>query len=156
MSPLGGPVKRLTTRSGEYPAWSPDGAQIAFASSRTGDYDLYIVNADGSGEHPIARAPGYQMYPAWSPDGNWIAYETGPESIDRLQIYVMRPDGSDDHAITSDDATNRFPAWSAEGRLAWTASGTLTILDSDVGTPRAIGPGQFPAWRAWASGTPSC
>jgi hypothetical protein len=156
ISPDGGPMQRLTTRSGEYPAWSPDGRQIAFASARGGDYDLYIVNADGSGEHAIAKSPGYQMYPAWSPDGNWIAYETGPDSIDHLQIHVMRPDGTEDRAITADDATDRFPAWSADGRLAWSASGTLTVLDPAGRAPRSIGPGEFPAWRHWAVETPSC
>jgi hypothetical protein len=156
MSPDGGPMQRLTTRSGEYPAWSPDGRQIAFASARTGDYDLYIVNANGTGEHAIARMPGYQMYPAWSPDGQWIAYETGPDSIDRLQIHVMHPDGTDHHAITNDDATNRFPAWAADGRLAWTASGNLVALDPGARDPQPIGPGQFPAWRDWSVGTPTC
>lgn len=156
MRPAGGPIQRLTTRSGEYAAWSPDGRQIAFASARTGDYDLFIVNADGTGEHAIAPAAGYQMYPAWSPDGQWIAYETGPQSIDQLQIHVMHPDGTGDRAITADEATNRFPAWSADGRLAWSASGIITTLDLDHGPPRSIGPGQFPAWRAWAVGKPSC
>jgi Tol biopolymer transport system component len=156
MRPEGGPMRRLTTRSGEYATWSPDGTRLAFASARDGDYDLYVIDADGSDEHVIVDAPGYQMYPAWSPDGQWIAYETGPGSIDRLQIHVMHPDGTEDRAITADEATNRFPAWSADGRLAWSASGILTVVDLHGDAPRTIGPGQFPAWRAWSPGAPSC
>lgn len=152
----GGPARRITTRSGEYPSWSPDGKRIAFASARDGDYDIYIVNADGSGEHQVIDAAGYQMYPAWSPDGLWLAYESGSSTIDGLQIHVMRTDGTDDRTITHDKETNRFPAWSADGRLSWSASGTIVIADTLEAPPHAIGLGQFPAWRPTGISGASC
>lgn len=152
----GGAPRRITTRSGEYPSWSPDGRRIAFASARDGDYDIYVVGADGSHERQVADLGGYQMYPAWSPDGEWLAYESGPSTIEGLQIHVMRPDGTDDRAITHDANTNRFPAWSPDGRLSWSASGTIVVAKSLDATPVAIGPGQFPAWRPTTRTTAAC
>ncbi len=152
----GGEPRRITTKSGEYPSWSPDGRRIAFASARDGDYDVYVINADGSGERQVADLPGYQFYPAWSPDGLWLAYESGQSTIEGLQIHVMRANGQDDRPITHDTATNRFPAWSPDGRLSWSASGTIVVAASLNAAPVAIGPGQFPAWRPTATDEAAC
>jgi hypothetical protein len=156
ISAAGGEPRRITTRSGEYPSWSPDGRRIAFASARDGDYDIYLINADGSGERQVADQDGYQFYPAWSPDGQWLAYESGPSTIEGLQIHVMRPDGTEDRAVTHDTATNRFPAWSPDGRLSWSASGTIVVAETPDATPIALGPGQFPAWRPTAATESTC
>jgi len=57
------------------PAWSPDGRWIAFYSSRgrrDAYHGLYVMRADGSGVHRLARGPG--ELPAWSPDGRFVVY----------------------------------------------------------------------------------
>src|SRR5207244_33978 len=54
------------------PAWSPDGAKIAFVSDRDGyndNYEIYVMNADGSSVTRLTNSPGYDLVPAWSPDG---------------------------------------------------------------------------------------
>jgi WD40 repeat protein len=139
--------RRVTRSSGEYPAWSPDGTRIAFASARAGNYDIYVIDADGTNERRLTSYAGYDMDPAWSPDGEWIVYAGGGDSFRHIQIHVMHADGSDDRALTSDEATNRFPAWSLDGRLAWSRDGTIVIADSLDATAVGIGLGQFPAWR---------
>ena len=35
------------------PVWSPDGSQIAFLTDRTGQWEIWIMNADGSNQHPL-------------------------------------------------------------------------------------------------------
>jgi TolB protein len=142
----GGGLLRLSTGSGEYPAWSPDGSQVAFASARDGDYEVFVINADGSGEHRLTTNDAYDMYPAWSPVGAWIAYESDLAAPD-LEIHVMRADGRDDRRLTTDDRNDRFPAWSRDGRLAWSSDGAIVVVESLVGPPIEIGRGQFPAWR---------
>jgi Tol biopolymer transport system component len=114
------------------PAWSPDGGQITFASDRNGNYDIYVMRADGSKVVQLTRDPFAGFYylrsptdtmPVWSPDGEKIAFISGRSngvmmSYDPLSIYVMNANGS--HVVRSvwDQGTlsvDRWPAWSPEG-----------------------------------------
>ena len=50
------------------PAYSPGGGKIVFSSDRDGDHDLYIMNADGSGEpRQLTNSPGDDQSPDWQP-----------------------------------------------------------------------------------------
>src|SRR5713226_7378578 len=75
-----GDIRNLTNTPGadeRYPAWSPDGAKIAYFSDESGEYALHIKNQNGQGEtQKIALGtPGsYFFYPTWSPDSKKIAY----------------------------------------------------------------------------------
>lgn len=74
-----GIVRNLTRSSGvaeRYPRWSPDGQHIAYFSDRSGEYELTIRPADGSGEETVLTklGPGYRYTPNWSPDSKKIAF----------------------------------------------------------------------------------
>ena len=79
-----------------YPAWSPNGSQIAFLRN----WHLTVVDADGSNQRTIEQTqPSHP--PVWSPEGSWIAFvgyqETRGETSDISYYYVLtlvRPDGS--------------------------------------------------------------
>ena len=75
-------LTRLTQSSWpEFDAtWSPDGTRIAFRSQRDGDPEIWLMNADGSEPHRLARG----LSPAWSPDGSKIAYASAGGSCVRL------------------------------------------------------------------------
>ena len=66
-----------STGNSRWPTWSPDGTKIAFASDRSGSWQIYVMNADGSGVTPITTTAGGNIQPAWSPDGQWIAFTHG-------------------------------------------------------------------------------
>jgi Tol biopolymer transport system component len=57
------------------PAWSPDGRRIAFQSNVDGEFQLWVMNADGSGQTRLLSDPGYNHYqPSWSPDGTKLVF----------------------------------------------------------------------------------
>lgn len=95
---------RLLLASGVQPAWSPDGQSIVFVSSRSGNREIYVMNADGSGETRLTYNPSHDEEPAWSPDGQRIAFRSFRE--DSYAIYAMNVDGTDQTRLT-----NREVSW---------------------------------------------
>ena len=74
-----GPIQNLTRTPGvaeRTPAWSPDGRLIAYWSDRTGEYQLVVRPADGSGseEQLTTLGPGFRYRPYWSPDSKKLAF----------------------------------------------------------------------------------
>jgi Tol biopolymer transport system component len=59
---------RLTHDNGLDPAWSPDGSKIAFISERDGNREVYVMDADGSGQTRLAtNSSSFGWRPAWAP-----------------------------------------------------------------------------------------
>ena len=74
-----GVVRQLTRTSGmaeRGPAWSPDGRWIAYFSDRSGEYELTLCAADGTGEERrlTALGPGFRYAPVWSPDSRQLVF----------------------------------------------------------------------------------
>jgi TolB protein len=74
------------------PALSPDGQQVAFMERRGDDWDIYLVNSDGSDLRRLTTDPALNGLPAWSPDGRAIAFVSNREGV--WSIWAMNPDGS--------------------------------------------------------------
>ena len=106
----------LLTRSGfnSWPAFSPDGKRIAFGSSRAGDYDIYVMEADGNNSRRLTRSPGLDMRPAWSPDGRRLAFTSNRDG--HYQVYVMHADGSGIRRITRHLERDDHAAWHPDGK----------------------------------------
>jgi Tol biopolymer transport system component len=76
-------MTRLTHGSGpvDSPIWSPDGRQIAFSSGRTGTFQIYRMNVDGSGsEEKLTDGPDEKYPSGWSRDGKYLLYLDGASS----------------------------------------------------------------------------
>jgi dipeptidyl aminopeptidase/acylaminoacyl peptidase len=96
------------------PAWSPDGAKIAFQSVRDPDprWEIYTMSSDGSAQTAITTTQAEE--PAWSPDGTKIAFSTSRHN--NVEIYVMNADGSAQTRLTvTGSVVNHSPAWSPAG-----------------------------------------
>ena len=59
--------KRLTNGSGASPTWSPDGKKIAFSSVRDTNFEICVMNSDGSEQRNLTNNPAYDFFPSWSP-----------------------------------------------------------------------------------------
>lgn len=107
--------KQLTSggANNSQPRYSPDGARIAFTSDRTGKRELWIMNADGTGQHSVGLISKKVSDPAWSPDGSEIAYVGC--SAGSCNLYAITADGARSRQITFGQANDWQPHWSSWG-----------------------------------------
>lgn len=104
--------------------WSPDGKQIVFTSDRDGNYEIYSMNADGSGPKRLTNNPGHDSFPKFSPDGTQIAFNSNPES-EKTDLYIMNSDGGNPVRLT-DWKSNELT------RNGWSPDGTKMAFNSDL------------------------
>ena len=113
VAPLDGSAEPRQFTSGERndgsPRWSPDGRWLAFVSNRDGNFEIYVMNADGSGPTRLTNTPGSEGTPAWSPDGRRIAFDSDRDG--NREIYVMNPDGTNQRRVTHSPSTDQQARW---------------------------------------------
>ena len=95
-------------------AWSPDGRKLAFVSRRDGNCEIYVINADGSGQENLTQHPARDSHPSWSRDGRKLAFVSRRDG--NSEIYVMNADGSGLRNVTRAPSNDLDPAWSPDGR----------------------------------------
>jgi Tol biopolymer transport system component len=129
-----GEARRLTDSPAAdgWPVWSPSGDQIAFHSNRGGDFDIWVMNADGSNPVNLTNHPGDDKYPAWSPappyggaGGSKIAFASDRDGS--YDIWVMNTDGSNLVKLTDSPARDRYPIWSPAPPEGGTGGARLTF-----------------------------
>ena len=148
-----------------WPSWSTDGARIVFHADRdyvvgdvesmTDDPDIYVVNADGTGETRLTTAPGRDWLPLWSPDGSKIAFTSDRDGPG--EIFVMNANGSGQINLTNDPgAADGWPAWSPDGsKIAFQSfrdgNGEIYVMNADgTGLSRLTANAVFDAGPSWS------
>jgi dipeptidyl aminopeptidase/acylaminoacyl peptidase len=121
-------VTRLTENPTEdqYPTWSPDGQQIAFSSVQEGNYEIFVMNADGSDLTQVTHDPTDNAwddtYPTWSPNNFTFSEEPwfGPPFIARDTDGDFQPDNLDPRVSIEDFVLFiGFPFRNMENGMAW-------------------------------------
>ncbi len=93
---------------------SGEGGLIAYASSQDGDFEIWVMGADGRDQRQLTDNDAVDWSPAWSPDGSRIAFVSNRDGND--EIYSMDAAGGDVRRLTQTaDADESFPAWSPDG-----------------------------------------
>ncbi|MEG9432578.1 translocation protein TolB [Terriglobus sp. ADX1] len=140
------------------PAWSSNG-QLAYSSSRTGDPEIYITDANGSGARRVTNSRGPDVSPTWNPKtGSQIAFISGRSGLP--QVYIMDADGAGVQRMT-DGGYATSVSWSPNGQFlafAWDrkygpgAPGGQDIYVMEIASKRwiqltnGIGRCDFPSW----------
>jgi Tol biopolymer transport system component len=167
-------VQQLTTDPANdiWPEWSPvppggdtGGSQIVFPSRRDGNFEIYVMDADGSNPRRLTDTPAVEDFPAWSPGGTQIVYAR-VEGEDGT--YLMKADGSDQHKVS--DIVGFEYAWSPDGtRIAFASDHEgfrgIYIMDADGGNLHSLSrtwagencpdwspDGQWIAYASWRGG----
>jgi TolB protein len=131
--------------------------KIVFQSDRSGAWQLYTINADGSGLTQITHLPPTDndlWTPAFSPDGKQIAFAYGRNGV--LEIYVINSDGRGLKQVTHEGHSNASPHWSPDGKLLVFSGNFAPTGESVIKTIRSDGPGPVTVlsrgeWRFWSS-----
>jgi Tol biopolymer transport system component len=117
-----------------HPYWSPDGTKIVFHSNRAGNYDVWVMNADGSNKMQLTTHSKRDRRPHWSPDGTKIVFHSNRAG--NHDVWVMNADGSNKMQLTTHSAKDTHPNWSPDGtKIAFQSdrSGNIDIwvMDAD-------------------------
>lgn len=93
-----------------FPAFSPDGAFLAFQGTVEGNADIYLLELQTETLTRLTDHPGKDTHPTWSPDGTQIAFTTDRDGNE--EIYLMNRDGSGLRNLTNHPARDAWPHWS--------------------------------------------
>lgn len=141
-----GEAKQITVNATDYDgfyglAWTPDG-RIVYTSRASGDWDLWIMDADGGHRQQLTAGSGLNYGPAVSPDGRRIAFASD-RGGGLFHIWVMDIDGKNPRQVTFGGGEN-FPHFSPDGK--WLIYGDMAIgnksrvwkIPVDGGVPVAL------------------
>jgi WD40 repeat protein len=146
--------------------WSPDGSRFIYTSNRSGNYEIYVCDSDGTDEQQLVSTSADEAFPTWSLDGSQIAYSasTGEwntrKNSQTYEIYVMDADGTNVRQLTDNTAYDGNPRWSLDGSLLVFSSDRgetehweIYVMDADGANVRRVtytpasATAINPAWR---------
>ncbi|MDQ4123571.1 MAG: winged helix-turn-helix domain-containing protein [Acidobacteriota bacterium] len=102
-----------STRADHSQQFSPDGAKIAFASERTGNYEIWIADADGKNQRQLTNSSSSAGSPRFSSDGKFILYDA--QTPNGSDIYIISVNGGEPRRLTQDGKNNSLAIWSIDG-----------------------------------------
>jgi TolB protein len=131
-------------------AVSPDGSKVAMILSRSGDPNVWVCNANGSGLKQLTFTHADDSCPCWSPDGQWICFATKIHAR-RLLAKVPAAGGEIETFHTTGAPNPTEPDWSPDGKwIAFTEQAgefDICVMPADGSAgPITLVPGQHPSW----------
>ena len=130
-------------------AKAPETAKIVFTSRRDGNFEIYIMNPDGSDQINLTQHRAKDASPVWSPTGEQILFTSDRGGIEEL--YLMDADGTNVRQVFKKLIGRAFPTWSPDGKsLAYHRFHTFSIYtaSSDGKDETEVADGLWPAWSS--------
>ncbi len=132
-------------------------AQIAFASNREGNFEIYVMDTDGKNPRRLTDNPAIDWDPSWSPDSKRIVFssEKGESGWD-IDIYVIDADGGNPRRLTRNPGDDWNPSWSPDGEhIAFAsergANFDIYVMDADGNNPRRLTKNPSSDWNpSWS------
>jgi Tol biopolymer transport system component len=97
-----------------YPRWSRDGSRILFQSDRSGTWQIYVMDGDGSNRERLTSGDCNNKYHSWSPDNSAIAFVSDCDGNE--DIFVMDSSGGNLRNLSNHPARDIHPYWSQDGQ----------------------------------------
>lgn len=141
------------------PVFSPDGSRVAFASNRSGNWDIWVMNVNGGPPAQVTRGMADEIHPSWSSDGNELVFCSLPTDGGQWELWINSAlEGGTSKFI----GYGLFPDWSPDGLTIayqrarergsrWFSIWTLTMVDGEPKYPTEIAASSseamiLPAW----------
>ena len=104
-----------STRQDVMPQYSPDGKKVVFSSDRSGYFQIWVSDADGSNAIQLTSFDGVRnFHPSWSPDAQLIAFQSNAEGADN--IYLINAGGGKPKRLTIAATGGEWPSFSRDGK----------------------------------------
>lgn len=133
-------------------AFPGQNGKIAFQSNRDGNFEIYVMNADGSAQTRLTNVPGLDVDPVWSPNGQKLVF-ISPRDGNQFEIYAMNPDGSAQTRLTNSPGVPEFsPTWSPDGQKIAFARSLFPSGESQIFVMNADGSGEVQLTNGSACG----
>ncbi len=137
------------------PVWSPQGTTIAFDSERDDsgctqgpcNYDVFVMNADGSGVVRLTDSPAFDGFPAWSPDGTSMIFASERNQPGFPDVFTLSSECCSIPAPVTEGGGN-FPEFSPIGdAIVYDGADGLMVMNPDGSDPTALTSGSRADWQ---------
>ena len=97
------------------PNWSPTGERILFQKFENGQWDIWVMPADGTQRRQVTSGVGDKTDASFSPDGQWIVYSSDEGSFESANIFIIPVQGGNPRRVTRYSGYDGAPSWSPDG-----------------------------------------
>jgi len=112
------PYQNLTSPDEDYrqPNWSPTGDKILYQKFSDGQWDIWIMNSDGTNHQKVTSGSGDKTDASFSPDGQWIVYSSNQFGLEFANLFITSVSEGNAIRLTHYEGYDGAPSWSSDGK----------------------------------------